>query len=96
MIIDVAAVPFNGLIYAPNAPVSITGTGTFTGAVIGQSVSISLSGDLKIVSDLNNVNQKTDKGKENRQYGLNYNLGEDGSIVYGWKPVSWSEFKRSK
>ena len=44
--------PFNGLIYAPNADVSVTGQGDFAGAIVGNNVEIENSGNVTLINDV--------------------------------------------
>ncbi|MCA9805559.1 MAG: hypothetical protein KC777_26495 [Cyanobacteria bacterium HKST-UBA02] len=46
--------PFKGLVYAPNAKVSISGNGDFIGAVVGDQVSLTNNGSINLISDISN------------------------------------------
>ncbi|MBZ0185194.1 MAG: hypothetical protein K8F91_03005, partial [Candidatus Obscuribacterales bacterium] len=45
-------IPFSGLIYAPNAKVSLTGTGDFIGAMVGSRVFINNTGGVRLLHDI--------------------------------------------
>jgi hypothetical protein len=98
---------FNGLIYAPNAPVSIKGNGTFNGAMIGGSINATMTGIMNLYTDLA-INSKTPPSagpgsnwsptdiqsafNANQTSGLQYQLGPNGPVIQGWQPVTWQEF----
>jgi hypothetical protein len=83
---------FNGVIYAPNAPVNIKGTGNFTGAIVGDKVSLTNTGVVTIRNDLQDVNNAA-------PYKLTYSslsnpLNPDEPQLQGYKSVSWQETTR--
>ena len=94
---------FSGLIYAPNAPVLISGTGNFYGGVVGGSVRATLNGIMYTYTDLSVTSSKAPPGwtspmtgagtalTANQNEGLSYQLGPNGSVIQGWQPVTWQE-----
>jgi len=94
---------FSGLIYAPNAPVLISGTGNFYGGVVGGSVRATLTGTMYMYTDLSVTSSKAPPGwtspmtgagtalTANQNAGLSYQLGPNGSVIQGWQPVTWQE-----
>jgi Tfp pilus assembly protein PilX len=75
---------FNGTIYAPNATVTTTGNGSFTGAIVAATAQINHQGYLNLRTDLS-----TSSGAG---AGLSYNsTTSSGSVLTGYKPVSWEE-----
>lgn len=81
---------FSGLVYAPNAPVSVTGVGNFTGGIVGKVVDVDISGKLNVYSPLTDSTNST-SGKENFNYGLGYQTDGKSSAIKGWQPVVWQE-----
>ena len=80
-------VPFNGVIYAPNAPVTISGSGTFDGAVVGGSVNVTMNGTMNLQTDLT-----TPTGAQGSH--LSYLANSDGSpLLTGYRAVTWEELK---
>jgi hypothetical protein len=87
---------FRGLIYAPNAPVSIKGgdghgQAFFEGAVVGKMVKSTLQGKMKVYTDLTNVSGNA-KDNPNVKAELGYRLTADGPQIQGWQPISWQEY----
>lgn len=80
---------FYGLVYAPNAAVTLTGNGNYEGALVGKDLNIAMqSGSVKIYTDLSSANSGSNVGN-----GLNYKLrAGEGSVIQGWQPVTWQEF----
>jgi hypothetical protein len=74
---------FNGTIYAPNATVTTSGNGIFTGAIVAGVTQINHQGSLNLRTDLS-----TPGGAGP---GLSYNYGATGSVLTGYKPVTWEE-----
>ena len=96
---------FTGLIYAPNAPVEIKGTGNFNGAVVGGSVKVSLIGQLNLATDLTVASATRPPSgwkapmagapgafSANNKTSLLYQNGPNGPPILGWQPVTWQEF----
>jgi hypothetical protein len=90
---------FNGLIYAPNAPVTIQSSGsnsTFNGAVVGNSLNVTMSGTMNIYTDLGVSGLTSASGKANAAAGIQYQTatinGQQTILVQGWQPVTWQEF----
>jgi hypothetical protein len=97
---------FTGLVYAPNAPVTIQGTGNFYGAVAGGSVNVTLVGQLNLATDLT-VSSPTlpptgwtapmagaaSAFAANTKSSLEYQQNVPyGPQILGWQPVTWQEF----
>jgi hypothetical protein len=78
---------FNGVIYAPNATVNITGQGNFTGAVVAGLLNATNTGNVSIDTGLSS------NGSANAKAGLTYNLNATGSQIQGWQVVTWQELK---
>lgn len=84
--------PFNGVVYAPNSRISISGKGDFNGAIVGDKVSLSNNGTVTIRNDLQDpATAKT--------YNLSYksmnNPGNpDEPPIQGYKTVTWQETTR--
>lgn len=83
---------FSGVIYAPNATVNVTGSGDFTGGIVGKDVNILMSGNLKIDPTLGDASKQSGVSDKNK-YGLSYQKNSNGSIITGWQPVVWQEMK---
>jgi len=66
---------FNGLIYAPNAPITLSGTGTLTGALVGNKIDMQ-SGTLMPAANLSQT--------------YKFRPGQ-GSLIQGWQPITWQE-----
>jgi hypothetical protein len=97
---------FNGLIYAPSAPITIMGNGTFNGGIVGGAVTVTMSGALNLYTDLT-VNSTTapsvgvgsnwSSADLNGAYGANQSTGMLSPIsqgqagIMGWQPVTWQE-----
>ncbi len=80
---------FSGLIYAPLATVQTTGSGTFQGAIVGDTVNINHSGSMIVNTDLSDVSQSA-----NYTAGLYRNInGSENPLARGWrwKPVTWED-----
>jgi hypothetical protein len=92
---------FTGLIYAPNAPITINGNGTFNGAAVGNSLNVNMSGTMNIYTDLSSTTGTS--GNLNGAPGVNLKymavpdpsgVGQD-AVVQGWQPVTWQEYNSS-
>lgn len=84
---------FTGTIYAPNARVSITGSGAFKGAMVGKSVEISLSpgSTVEIETDLSKPSNGSGFGApSNMTY--KYKTGSKTAAIEGWQPITWQEY----
>lgn len=84
---------FTGLIYAPNAAVTISGNGTFNGAVVGGTVNVTMGGTMNIYTDLGATTGNS--GKLNAAPGVNltYMTTSSGAaVVQGWQPITWQEY----
>jgi hypothetical protein len=83
--------PFRALLYAPNAPITMTGTGIFQGALVGNSVAIKSSGQIQIDTDLQNISNSSMSTS-----GLAYATNSNSQIMlHGYKAVTWKEFPGS-
>lgn len=77
---------FNAVVYAPNAQINLTGSGTMKGALVGSTISLSNSGSLKI-----------DKGLDQATYAQTFDLvyetnqGSTEPTLQGYRTVSWKE-----
>lgn len=79
---------FQGLIYAPNAPVTLSGTGNFNGAIVGDQVALNGSGTVTIRTDL----QAATSGGSGGTLAPNYMVNAQGEpVLQGYKAVSWQE-----
>jgi hypothetical protein len=81
------SLPFNGLIYAPHATVSITGNGNFSGGIVANSIQALNSGSISIYPDLS-----TPSGAQ-ANANLIYQMNTTGSLIQGWQSISWQELK---
>jgi hypothetical protein len=77
---------FSGLIYAPNATVNVTGSGSYTGAIVAGLLNATNSGSINI-----DTNIATASGAA--ALGLTYSPNSTGSQITGWQPVTWQELK---
>ncbi len=87
---------FTGIIYAPNAPVTISGTGTFNGGIVGGNVSVTLNGSMNLYTDLSTAPASSKSGQQAAQApggSLYYQSGANGPVIQGWQPVTWQELK---
>jgi hypothetical protein len=101
--INISGGNFSGLIYAPNAPVSISGTGNFYGAMAGASVNATLSGNMFLYTDLAKTPAPPSPWPSSTQAQtalakgtlatMQYPVGPNGfsSIIQGWQPITWQE-----
>jgi hypothetical protein len=95
---------FTGIIYAPNAPVTIQGNGNFYGGIAAGSVNITLVGQLNLATDLTVSSTNAPPGwaapmagastalQANTNGSLLYQNGPYGPPILGWQPVTWQEF----
>ncbi len=85
---------FNGTIYAPNAPVSFTGTKDFKGAIVGDKLNINSTGNFYIDTALQNLTANSAPTG-----GLAYSSNGIGNspepILHGYKAVTWQEIHGS-
>ncbi len=77
---------FNGLIYAPNSTITLTGSGTFKGGLVGDTVKMKNSGTVDIDTRLNDAAEKAVSGS-----GLTYATNSSGAVFHGYKAVTWQE-----
>lgn len=80
---------FNGLIYAPNAPISISGIGGFSGALVGDVVRLTNKGSVLIDTSLQSLT-----GDAQASNGLTYtNITSAASaqLPLGYRSVTWQE-----
>ena len=77
---------FNGLIYAPNSVITLTGNGTFRGGLVGDTVKMQNSGTVDIDTRLNDATKTAVSGS-----GLTYSTNNAGAVFHGYKAVTWQE-----
>jgi hypothetical protein len=78
---------FTGLIYAPNATVTLTGNGSYSGAIVAGVLNAMNSGS--IIVDTNLATSSTAAA-----LGLTYHSSTyTGVQITGWQPVTWQELK---
>jgi|JI10StandDraft_1071094.scaffolds.fasta_scaffold05614_2 hypothetical protein len=81
---------FNGVIYAPNAPITLKGSKDFTGSLVGDTVTMNNSGTVKVRTDYSNT--ATPGVKEN---GLAFIANPQGEpTITGYKAITWLELNR--
>jgi hypothetical protein len=86
---------FTGLIYAPNAAVTISGNGTFNGAIVGSNVNVTMGGTMNIYTDL--AATTGNSGKLNAAPGVNLSYmttSNNKAIVQAWQPITWQEYSQ--
>lgn len=83
-----ASQDFAATIYAPNAQVSITGTGSYLGAVTGKVVNFKNTGGIKLLSDLS-----SSSAGPTGNMGLVYAQDPTSlsALATGYRVVSWQE-----
>ena len=81
---------FNGMIYAPFAQVNITGNGSFTGAMVANSINVTSKGSINIA---NNLSTSSGVSASAPNSGLSYSSSGGSGVdqVAYWTPVSWQE-----
>lgn len=81
---------FTGSIYAPNAPIVMTGSKNFTGALVGDQITMNNSGNVFIDTALQNLDSNSSSNG-----GLTYTTGGGTDllepVLHGYKAVSWQE-----
>ena len=87
---------FKGLIYAPNAKVTITnssGTPSFFGAAVGKNLAISLqSGKVGVATGIA-TNGYGGGGSSADPLTFKYNVRPgEGTVIQGWQPITWQEY----
>ncbi len=83
---------FKGLIYAPNAPITIQGHGTFKGALVGFNVKMNTDGNTSILID---TSLQDSSNSQTKSAGLTYAMNTGGTELqdHGYKAVTWQEIK---
>lgn len=85
---------FQSLIYAPNAKVTISGTGDFKGAIVAKDIALNHSGNFFVDTRIQNAGSKAATAN-----GLNYVGATNGSgiplVLHGYKAVTWKEYSGS-
>jgi hypothetical protein len=77
---------FSAVVYAPNAQINLTGSGTMKGALVGSTINLSHAGSFKI-----------DKGLDQATYAQTFDLvyetnqGSTEPTLQGYRTVSWKE-----
>lgn len=83
---------FNGLIYAPNASINITGNGKYQGALVGKNINIALtSGSVVIDTDLSKSSSQGGAGSASGALSFSSRAGQ-GTVIQGWQPITWQEY----
>ena len=83
---------FNATIYAPNANIAFIGPGSFRGAVVGKSISMS-SGKVTIETDLGKDSPKGSGTGPGALDSLSYRYRAGlGTVIQGWQPITWQEY----
>ncbi|MGE0263457.1 MAG: hypothetical protein AB7V06_12350 [Candidatus Obscuribacterales bacterium] len=78
---------FDGLIYAPNAKVAITGTGNFVGAIVGKKVFINNVGEVRFLNDIGNDPAAPRYSQDPATVDLAANPGFQPYKVVTWQQV---------
>lgn len=83
---------FKGLIYAPNAPITVTGRGILKGALVGNDVTVTPSGATKFVID---TNLQDANNSQTKASGLTYltSASTNQILIHGYKAVTWQEIR---
>lgn len=80
---------FNGLIYAPNAPITLKGSKNFSGALVGDIVSIKTSGSNSTIK----IDTTVQSSSSSNGLGFRYLQDINGNYLpLGYKAVSWKEY----
>ena len=82
---------FNGVIYAPNAPINLTGNGIFTGALVGDKLNLANSGTINFQTNLSQGAAAASSGAG----AVSYSSNGVEPVLQGYKPVSWQEFNHA-
>jgi len=83
---------FNGLIYAPNASVNLTGAHNFNGALVGNEINIATSGTDSKVTILNSLQNSNGSVEDaNGAPSVSYYTKGNRPMLQGYKPISWYE-----
>ncbi len=82
------AKPFNGLIYAPRAKVTVDGSKAFNGAILADTVDIKNS-EVNLLSDISTTGGPM--AERNNNYGLSLKLNGSQLGYLGYQPVTWQE-----
>ena len=88
--INVNGVDFSGLVYAPNARVSINGTGNFNGAIVGDRVNVRLNGQLRLDTALSD-DSTSSSSSSIPVPSINYSGGNVG--VFGYQASTFQEVR---
>lgn len=79
---------FNGLIYSPNAAVTVTGPNNFSGAIVADNITLNNTGTFSI-------DQTVVGGTLAGNSGLLYASTNSGPAAHGYRVVSWQEVSAS-
>lgn len=85
---------FDGIIYAPNAKVSITGKGNFNGSVVADNLQVSSANPLtlNLITNLNDINATSVYGSTGLQPSTNATTSSGGvSPPKGYSPVTYQK-----
>jgi hypothetical protein len=82
--VNLNGAPFSGMIYAPFAQVTISGTGNFTGGIVAGSINATNSGNITVANSLSTTGSLSSTAPKAMLSGVS------GS-VYRWVPVTWQE-----
>ncbi len=80
---------FNGLVYAPNAPITIHGLKNFKGALVGQSIELKNKGSVSINTSLRSLNQDAKSSGGLTYTDARSTTGEP--LPIGYRAVTWQE-----
>ncbi len=83
---------FKGLIYAPNAPITVQGHGTFKGALVGSTLKMNTDGLTNLLIDTSLQDSSNTQAKSS---GLTYATNSSGTELqaHGYKAITWQELK---
>lgn len=87
---------FSGLIYAPNARVTISDTGgspTYYGAAVGKNLVVNLNtGSVAVATGLATNGYGGGGGSANPATFKYMVRAGEGTVIQGWQPITWQEF----
>lgn len=84
---------FKGVIYAPNAPVTLTGSKDFSGALVADKLNLLNSGTVNVSNSLSSGGSPGDaSGAGSVSYWTN---AQGETLVQGYKVVGWHEYSRA-
>lgn len=84
---------FKGVIYAPNAPVTLTGSKDFSGALVADKLNLLNSGTVNVSNSLSSGGSPGDGSPAG---SVSYWTNAQGeTLVQGYKVVGWHEYSRA-